>query len=95
MSFLDKILVDNAEAHVVHTLRDEERLALLKANDYNMKAIENIIRLHKAHSTKLSDTIKPYQELYQSLFSDKPSSLKERLRNVLLEVFLVGFFVLI
>ena len=94
MSFLDKILVDNAEAHVVHTLRDEERLALLKANDYNMKAIENIIRLHKAPSTKLSDTIKPYQELYQSLFSDKQSSLKERLRNVLLEIFLVGFFVL-
>lgn len=87
MSFLDKILVDSAEAHVVRTLRDEERLALLKANDYNMKAIENIIRLHKAPSTKLSDTIKPYQELYQSLHANKQTSLKERLRKVLLEIF--------
>lgn len=93
MTFLDSILVDNAEAHIVHSLRDAERMALMKANDFDMKAIENVVKLHKAQSTKLSDMMKPYRELYKALNENEATGIKERLKDILLEIFLIGFFV--
>lgn len=93
MTFLDSILVDNAEAHIVHSLRDAERMALMKANDFDMKAIENVVKLHKAQSTKLSDMMKPYRKLYKALNENEATGIKERLKDILLEIFLIGFFV--
>ena len=93
MTFLNKILVDNAEAHIVHSLRDAERMALMKANDFDMKAIENVVKLYKAQSTKLSDMMKPYRELYKALDENEATGIKERLKDILLEIFLIGFFV--
>ena len=94
MTFLDKILVDNAEAHTVHSLRDAERMALMKVNNYDMKAIENVVKQHKAQSTKLSDTMKPYRELYKAIKgNNEVKGIKERLKNILLEIFLISFVV--
>ena len=93
MTFLDKILVDNAEAHIVHSLRDVERMALMKANDFDMKAIENVIRLHKSPKTNLSQAMKPYRELYKAHNENETTGIKERLKDILLEIFLIGFFV--
>lgn len=93
MAFLDSILVDNAEAHIVHTLHDAERVALMKANAFDMKAVENVIRLHKSPKTNISQAMKPYRELYKALNENEATSLKERLKDILLEIFLIGFFV--
>ena len=93
MSFLDSILVDNAEAHIVHSVHDAERMALMKANAFDMKAIENVIRLYKSPKTNLSQAMKPYRKLYKALSENDATSLKERLKDILLEIFLKGFFV--
>ena len=77
----------------MHSLRDAERMALMKANDFDMKAIENVVKLHKAQSTKLSDMMKPYRELYKALNENEATGIKERLKDILLEIFLIGFFV--
>ena len=93
MAFLDSILVDNAEAHIVRTLHDAERMALMKANAFDMKAIENVIRQHKSPKTNLIQAMKPYRELYKALNENDATGIKERLKDILLEIFLIGFFV--
>ena len=65
----------------------------MKANDFDMKSIDNVVKLHKAQSTKLSDMMKPYRELYKALNENEATGIKERLKDILLEIFLIGFFV--
>lgn len=93
-SFLNEALVDNVEVRQVKTLHDAERMALLREHDYDMKAVESVIKLFKSPNTNLSQAMKPYRELYNTLHNGEATSLKERLRGMLLEIFLVGFFVL-
>ena len=93
MSFLDKILVDNAEARISKSVRDLERLAFMKEREYDMKAIEQAIITLKSPKTNLSQVMKPYHLLYNALQQTGSDSIKERLRNLLLEIFLIGFFV--
>lgn len=93
-SFLNEALVDNVEAKEVRTLHDAERMALLKEHDYDMKAVESVIKLFKSPNTNLSQAMKPYRELYNTLHNEEATSVKERLRGMLLEIFLVGFIVL-
>lgn len=93
-SFLNDALVDNVVVKEVKTLHDAERMALLKEHDYDMKAMESVIKLFKSPNTNLSQAMKPYRELYNAHHKEEATSLKERLRGMLLEIFLVGFFVL-
>lgn len=97
MPFLDKVLLDNAEARAAKTMGDMARIALMEKYNYDLKAIERLakeIRDRNNKSTNLSQTLKPYHELYNALHANKQTSLKERLKGVLLEIFLIGFFVL-
>lgn len=96
MPFLDKVLLDNAEARTAKTMGDMARIALMEKYNYDLKAIERLakeIRDRNNKSTNLSQTLKPYHELYNALHANKQTSLKERLKGVLLEIFLIGFFV--
>ena len=96
MPFLDKVLLDNAEARTAKTMGDMARMALMEKYNYDLKAIERLakeIRDRNNKSTNLSQTLKPYHELYNALHANKQTSLKERLKGVLLEIFLIGFFV--
>ena len=96
MPFLDKVLLDNAEARTAKTMGDMARMALMEKYNYDLKAIERLakdIRDRNNKSTNLSQTLKPYHQLYNALHTNQQTSLKERLKGVLLEVFLVGIFV--
>lgn len=96
MPFLDKVLLDNAEARTAKTMGDMARIALMEKYNYDLKAIERLakeIRDRNNKSTNLSQTLKPYHQLYNALHTNQQTSLKERLKDVLLEVFLVGIFV--
>ena len=96
MPFLDKVLLDNAEARTAKSMGDMARMALMEKYNYDLKAIERLakeIRDRNNKSTNLSQTLKPYHELYNALHANKQTSLKERLKGVLLEIFLIGFFV--
>lgn len=96
MPFLDKVLLDNAEARTAKTMGDMARISLMEKYNYDLKAIERLakeIRDRNNKSTNLSQTLKPYHELYNALHANKQTSLKERLKGVLLEIFLIGFFV--
>lgn len=93
MPFLDKVLLDNAEARVAHSIRDMERLAFMEKFGNDMKAIERAILPIKSPNTNLSQAMKPYRLLYNALYANNTNSLKERLKNALLEIFLIGFFV--
>lgn len=96
MPFLDKVLLDNAEARTAKTMGDMAKIALMEKYNYDLKAIERLakeIRDRNNKSTNLSQTLKPYHELYNALHANKQTSLKERLKGVLLEIFLIGFFV--
>jgi len=96
MPFLDKVLLDNAEARTAKTMGDMARIALMEKYNYDLKAIERLakeIRERNNKSTNLSQTLKPYHQLYNALHTNQQTSLKERLKGVLLEVFIVGIFV--
>lgn len=96
MPLLDKVLLDNAEARTAKTMGDMARIALMEKYNYDLKAIERLakeIRDRNNKSTNLSQTLKPYHQLYNALHTNQQTSLKERLKGVLLEVFLVGIFV--
>ena len=93
MDFLDKILVDNAEARVAKSVRDLERVALMEKYDNDMRAIEQAIITLKSPKTNLSQAMRPYHLLYNALNQTGSDGIKERLRNLLLEIFLIGFFV--
>ena len=96
MPFLDKVLLDNAMAHTAKTMGDMARMALMEKYNYDLKAIERLakeIKDRNNKSTNLSQTLKPYHELYNALHTNHQTSLKERLKGVLLEIFLIGFFV--
>jgi len=93
MAFLDKVLVDNAEARVAKSVRDIERLAFMEKFKYDMKAIERAILPIKSPKTNLSQAMKPYRLLYNAIHANTPDGIKERLKNALLEIFLIGFIV--
>lgn len=93
MHFLDKVLVDNAEARNAKSVHDVERLALMEKYGNDMKAIERAILPYKSPKTNLSQVMKPYRLLYNALTENHSVSLKERLKNALLEIFLIGVFV--
>lgn len=93
MPFLDKVLVDNAEARNIKSILDVARLALMEKYEYDMKAIERAIIPYKSPKTNLSQVMKPYHLLYNALNENTSSSLKARLQKVLLEIFLIGVFV--
>lgn len=93
MPFLDKVLVDNAEARVAKSVRDIERLAFMEKLGYDLKAIERAILPIKSPKTNLSQVMKPYHLLYNALNANTSRSLKERLKNALFEIFIIGFFV--
>ena len=93
MNFLDMVLVDNAEARVAKSVRDLERLALMARYNYDMKAIEQAITPLKSPKTNLSQAMHPYHLLYNASHQTGSDSIKHRLHNLLLEIFLIGFFV--
>ena len=93
MSFLDKVLVDNAEARIAKSVRDLERLAFMEKYGNDMKAIERAILPVKSPKTNLSQMMKQYRLLYNALRSKTPDSLKERLKKALFEIFIIGLFV--
>lgn len=93
MSFLDKVLVDNAEARVAKSVRDLERLAFMEKYGNDMKAIERAILPIKSPKTNLSQMMKQYRLLYNALQSKTPDSLKERLKKAFFEIFIIGLFV--
>ena len=63
-------------------------------NNFDMKAVENDIRKYKSPNTNIHQVMKPYRELYMAHNEYETTSIKERLKNILLEFFLIGFFVL-
>ena len=93
MPFLDKVLVDNAEARVAKSVRDLERLAFMEKYGNDLKAIERAILPIKSPKTNLSQMMKQYRLLYNALQTKTSDSLKERLKNALFEIFIIGFFV--
>ena len=93
MNFLDMVLVDNAEARIAKTVRDIERLALMAKYNYDMKAIEQAITALKSPKTNLSQAMRPYHLLYNASHQTGSMSIKDRLRDLLLEIFLIGFIV--
>ena len=93
MPFLDKVLVDNAEARKVKSIHDLARLALMEKYGYDMKAIERAILPYKSPKTNLSQVMKPYRQLYNTINANTSKSLKARLMDMLLEIFLIGVFV--
>ena len=93
MPFLDKVLLDNAEARVAKSVHDFERITLMEKFGNDMKAIERAILPYKSPKTNLSQIMKPYHQLFNALNSNNSTSIKEKLKNALLEIFLIGFFV--
>lgn len=93
LPFLDRVLMDNAEARVAKSVHDFERITLMEKFGNDMKAIERAILPYKSPKTNLSQIMKPYHQLFNALNSNNSTSLKERLKNALLEIFLIGFFV--
>ena len=94
MPFLDKVLIDNTEAYEAKSVRDLERLAFMEKYNYDMKMIESevrrILELSKK-KTKPCQQMEKYHLLYNALHSNTSTSLKERLKSALLEIFLIGF----
>ncbi len=93
MPFLDKVLLDNAEARVAKSVRDLERIAFMEKFGNDMKAIERAILPVKSPKTNLAQVMRPYHQLFNAINSNNSTSLKERLKNALLEIFLIGFIV--
>lgn len=93
MPFLDKVLLDNAEARIAKSVRDLERIAFMEKFGNDMKAIERAILPVKSPKTNLAQVMRPYHQLFNALNSNNSTSIKEKLKNALLEIFLIGFFV--
>ena len=93
MHFLDKILMDNNKARQPKNLRDLERLALIEKYHKDITQVESLVNALKGKKTNLSQAMKPYRELYFGIGKNpsETASLKQRLRGMLLEIFLVGF----
>ena len=97
MPFLDKVLLDNAEARTAKTMMDMARIALMDKYNYDLKAIERLakdIKDRNETSTNLSQTMQPYHLLYNALHANQQTSLKDRLKKALLEIFIIGFVLL-
>ncbi len=91
---LDKALVDVGDAGVCHNLNELKNLLLLQHCGGDLAKVEGLLRQHLSPKTHISKVLKPYRQLVEKLSNADKISIKDTLRNILLEItILLGIFI--
>ena len=91
---LDKALVKVSDAGVCHSLNELKNLLLLKYCNQDLVKVEALLRQHLSPKTHISKVMKPYRLLVEKLSNTDRKSIKDTLRNILLEnTILLGIFI--
>lgn len=91
---LDKALVEVSDAGVCHSLNELKNLLLLEYCNQDLVKVEALLRQHLSPKTHISKVMKPYRLLVEKLSNTDRISIKDTLRNILLEItILLGIFI--
>lgn len=71
--FLDKVLVDMPAPLPNLTQRDNERMAVLRENGFDISRVENAVRSIKSPSVAISRAMKPYRRLLATVTPPQPT----------------------
>ncbi len=92
--FLDKAIVDEGVETASGNLADLKNKLLLEHCDYDLVKVEALLRKYCSQKTHISQVMKPYRILAEKLSANLTPSLKQQLRDLLLEiVILIGILI--
>ena len=84
-SMLDKVLVEAGDITAKYNIGELKNFLLLKHCDRDLVKVETLLRQHLSPKTQISKVMKPYRALAAKLSENTAPSLKQQLRNLLLE----------
>lgn len=89
--FLDKAIVDKGVETASGSLADLKNQLLLEHCDYDLVKVEALLRKYCSQKTHITQVMKPYRALAEKLSNNLTPSVKQQLRNLLMEiVILIG-----
>ena len=89
--FLDKAIVDKGVETASGSLADLKNQLLLEHCDYDLVKVEALLRKYCSQKTHITQVMKPYRALAEKLSNNLTPSVKQQLRNLLIEiVILIG-----
>ena len=84
--FLDKAITDKSVETVSGNLTDLKNQLLLEHCDYDLVKVEALLRKYCSQKTHISQVMKPYRALAEKLSNNLTPSVKQQLRNLLMEI---------
>ena len=84
--FLDKAITDKSVETVSGNLTDLKNQLLLEHCDYDLVKVEALLRKYCSQKTHITQVMKPYRALAEKLSNNLTPSVKQQLRNLLMEI---------
>ena len=88
--FLDKAIGESEIGRVCKNLVEFKNQLLLEYCSNDLVKVEALLRNYCSPNTHISQVMKPYRALAMRLSENLTPSVKQKLRNLLLEIFVVG-----
>ena len=88
--FLDKVIQDSEMVRICNNLAELKNQLLLEHCGYDLSKVEALLRNYCSPNTHISQVMKPYRELAKRFTENLTPSVKQHLRNLLLEVLIIG-----
>ena len=84
--FLDKAIADSKVETAVENVTDLKNRLLLEHCDNDLTKVEAVLRKYCSPRTHISQVMKPYRALAEKLSNNLTPSVKQQLRNLLMEI---------
>lgn len=89
-NFLDKTIQDSGIEAVCTNLSELKNQLLLEYCGCDLAKVEALLRNYHSPNTHISQVMRPYRALAEKMTENLTPSVKQQLRNLLLEVFVFG-----
>ena len=83
---MDKAIIDKRVEIVSANLTDLKNQLLLEHFDYDLVKVEALRRKYCSQKTHIFQVMKPYRALAEKLSNNLTPSVKQQLRNLLMEI---------
>ena len=88
--FLDKVIQDSEVGISCTSLTELKNQLVLEYCSHDLSKVEALLRNYYSPNTHISQVMKPYRELTKRFAENLTPSVKQHLRNLLLEVLIIG-----
>ena len=93
-TILDSVIVEYENESICSDITELKNLLLLNHCGNDLVKLEALLRNYYSKSTHISQVMKPYRDLASKLINNFSPTLKQQLRNLLLEIIiLLGVFI--